>query len=195
MSDVLPFLLTVLALLATPGPTNTLLAASGAVTGFRRSLRLVPAEIAGYVTTILILVAWARPLIEAHPVLTLAVKLAASFWLILCAARLWRDAGQTIAAIPDPVSPCRVFVTTLINPKAQIFALVVLPAGPLASLGLHLGLLTACIPAVALGWISLGRVLIRSTKSRLSPRLVWRVAAAVLVVFALITAGAAIAAP
>ncbi|HZF76664.1 MAG TPA: lysine transporter LysE, partial [Acetobacteraceae bacterium] len=55
MQDPVLFALAVLFILGTPGPTNTLLATSGATAGFRRSLILLPAEAAGYGISILTL--------------------------------------------------------------------------------------------------------------------------------------------
>lgn len=46
--EIVTFVAVVVALLATPGPTNTLLAASGAAVGLTRSPRLLLAECAGY---------------------------------------------------------------------------------------------------------------------------------------------------
>ncbi len=40
--------LALLVLLLTPGPTNTLMALAGAERGWTRALRLIPAELAGY---------------------------------------------------------------------------------------------------------------------------------------------------
>ena len=53
MQDPVLFTLTVLLILGTPGPTNTLLATAGATVGFRRALPLLPAEAAGYLIAIL----------------------------------------------------------------------------------------------------------------------------------------------
>ena len=48
MTDKFSFIIVALALLATPGPTNTLLATSGAASGFRKSLVLLLGEFLGY---------------------------------------------------------------------------------------------------------------------------------------------------
>ena len=50
--STLPFVLSILALLLTPGPTNTLLAVGAASAGFRRSLPLVLAELTAYLLVV-----------------------------------------------------------------------------------------------------------------------------------------------
>ncbi len=52
---VLSFVASPAVLLAIPGPTNALLAASGAFVGVRKSRRLVIAAIAGYLLAIFVL--------------------------------------------------------------------------------------------------------------------------------------------
>lgn len=52
MADPVLYLLAVAMLLATPGPTNTLMATAGASAGIRGSLVLLLAELAGYLIAI-----------------------------------------------------------------------------------------------------------------------------------------------
>lgn len=194
VSDLTAFALAVLAFLATPGPTNTLLAASGAAQGIRASLRLVPAEIAGYMISISTLAGVIGPWLGNHSGLALGLKLAACLWLTVSAARLWRDAAHAdLSARPAGVSVGRVFVTTLLNPKALIFALVLLPPRPLMELGPWLALLAGLIVAVALGWIALETILAKSAGDKANPGRIWRLAAVVLCLFSTLLVGSAVA--
>lgn len=194
MHDLLTFALAVLALLATPGPTNTLLAASGATAGLRWSLRLVPYEIAGYVLSIAVLTIVVGPLVAGHPAFSAALRLAAAAYLSWSAVVLWRSAADSFAHAPRPVTPLRVFVTTLLNPKALVFAFAVFPALPLPEIAPYAALFLSAVVVVGTGWIIVGRVLVRSAGSTATPRLVTRVSAIVLAVFATLIAGTAVAA-
>lgn len=189
--DPVTFVVAVVALLATPGPTNTLLAASGASVGVVGSLRLVPAEIGGYLTAITALTVVAAPLVAAHAVVAVGLKLAASLWLGCCALRLWREAGEAFEAGETPVSVRQIFVTTLVNPKALIFALVIIPQGPLAQTAPWLAGFSGLVVAVAIGWIGLGAMLARSAGRLATPRRIRRLAALGLAAFATLVAGSA----
>jgi len=194
MTDPILFSLAVLALLATPGPTNTLLAASGAAFGFRRSLKLYPAEIGGYLISISALISVAGPIIARHPEAAIALKLAASLWLIFSAVSLWRQAGEGFRTDEVSISVRRVFVTTLLNPKALIFALSIFPPGPLGQIIPWLAGFSGLVLLVATGWIGMGSIIGRSAGLLATPRLIWRLAAMGLATFATIIAGSAIAA-
>lgn len=194
MHDPLPFALAVLALLATPGPTNTLLAAAGASEGVRRSLRLVPAELAGYLISISLLLFLAGPAVAASPALASGLKLAAGTWLAFSAFRLWREAGDGFAATPKPVGFSRVFVTTLVNPKALVFALVLIPPGTLAEVAPWLTLFAGLVALVGSGWVVVGGLIARSGGRLVTPRRISRTAALVLAGFATLLAGSAVAA-
>jgi threonine/homoserine/homoserine lactone efflux protein len=186
------FALSVLVLLATPGPTNTLLAAAGAAAGLKRSLGLVAAELGGYLTAIGLLSTVLGAVIAERPALALALKLAAGVWLACCALRLWRQSAA-VEAGAAPISGRRVFLTTVTNPKALVFALVLLPPLPLPELVPWLAGFSALVMMVGSGWVALGALLARSAASVATPRRVCRAAAVALTVFATILAGSALA--
>ena len=155
------FALAALALLVSPGPTNTLLFVSGAGAGVRASLRLIPAEIAGYLTVIVPLALFGRPYLAAHPKLEQAVAVAASLWVLYLAFSLWRAPRDEAARA---VSFRRVLFTTMMNPKALVIALVLLPPPEKAAdLVPPLSIFAALVLFVASGWIAAGAGIGRAT--------------------------------
>jgi hypothetical protein len=134
------------------------------------------------------------PVMAQSPGMMLTLKLVASLWLALCALRLWREAGSAFKTDKAPISVGRVFVTTLANPKALIFAFGILPQGPLTELAPWFLGFCGLISVVALGWIGMGVLVARSAGPLASPQRVWRAAAVVLTTFATVIAGSAIAA-
>lgn len=149
--------LAIFVLLVTPGPTNTLLAIAGAERGWTRALPLIPVEIAGYLTTILPLVSVGATIIAHLPVLKLAIALIAAAWVLWLALRMWRISRPDRN---DPgVTAWRIYVTTMLNPKALIFGLVLLPAATAWGLALNLGLFVGQILLVAAVWAALGAAL------------------------------------
>ncbi|WP_149538009.1 LysE family translocator [Siccirubricoccus phaeus] len=159
MEDPILFTLAVLTVLGTPGPTNTLLATSGATVGLRRSLPLMLGEAAGYTISILTLGLLLGPAMAAAPLLAAALRVAVGLYLLLLALRLWRHGGAVLAT-GAVVMPRQVFVTTLLNPKAIVFALGILPfgAGPAVWPLYMLGFLPL-LATVAMAWIIVGTVL------------------------------------
>jgi threonine/homoserine/homoserine lactone efflux protein len=146
--------LAVLLLLLTPGPTNTLILLAGAEHGLPGAVRLIPAELAGYLLAVVPLALAGQTVLRAWPDLRLAVALLAAAWVGLLALRLWRQPPATAAGL---VSVRTVLVTTALNPKALIFGLVLLPApGRLAE---TLALFAALVVLVALVWATAGSCL------------------------------------
>jgi threonine/homoserine/homoserine lactone efflux protein len=117
--------LAILALLVTPGPTNTLMFLAGAERGAPRALRLIPAELAGYLVTVVPLALVGAPLFAALPEARTLLAIAAGVWVALLALRLW----HLPQADGNAKSVCArtLFATTLFNPKALVFGLVLLP--------------------------------------------------------------------
>ncbi len=159
MEDSVLFALAVLAVLGTPGPTNTLLATAGATAGVRRSLPLIAAEAAGYTISILTLGLALGPVMAGAPLLAGALRGAVGAYLLFLALRLWRRGGAALAT-GAVVTPRQVFTTTLLNPKAIVFALGIVPfgAGPGVWPPYMLGFL-GLLASVAAAWIAAGAML------------------------------------
>jgi threonine/homoserine/homoserine lactone efflux protein len=190
MEDPILFVLAVLTILGTPGPTNTLLATSGAAAGVRASLPLVPAEAAGYLIAILAIGLALGPAVAALPLLAAALRLGVGAYLLVLAVRLWqRGGGALVQGGRRVVTPRQIFTTTLLNPKAIVFALGVVPFSAPRP---HLYLLgfAAMLGAVALCWIGAGAALGRAAAGAGRAGMVPRVGAAAVAAFALVLVSA-----
>lgn len=189
------FAMAVLLLLLTPGPTNTLLAVSGAARGLKASLPLIGAELGGYLTTILPLVFLAAPLLRDQPVAALIIKLVSTLWVLLLAARLW--VRPPSATEPGAVTVATVYCTTVMNPKALIIGLALMPSATFAAPETlvvplpYLALFVLLVILVATCWLSAGAAILRRVATT-NPMLFGRVAGSFLVVFAISLAGRAI---
>lgn len=148
------FISTVLALLLAPGPTNTLMGVAGAQRSPSGVVRLLPAELLGYLTTILPLVYLGTELLAYWPVAASVLKVAAAAWVMFLAVSLWGLRGGADAN--NQVTARRVYLTTMLNPKALIFGLVLLPASGDPELMPRLGLFSLMVVAVALLWGTAG---------------------------------------
>ena len=193
MVDPLTFLLAALTLLATPGPTNTLLAMSGAATGFRASLHLLAAEVGGYMLSMLILGLVLGALLAAHPGAAIILKVACALYLVWLAVQLWRQ-GPAALLTAAPVTFRNVFATTLLNPKALIFTFVIVPYlkdGLLVAAAPYLAALAALIVCVGASWIALGSALRAGSGGNLAGGVVRRVGATALVLFAIVLGNSA----
>lgn len=158
------FAFAVLALLAVPGPTNTLLAGSGATVGISRSLRLLAGELAGYLISIAVLRQIFGTFVSETSGVQIALKWAIAAYLLFLAVRLWRwsgDQGDLAFTVR------RVFVTTLLNPKALIFAVLIFPQPPAPVLPYFAGF-AAMVVSVGAAWVTAGSLLTRFTSPRLS---------------------------
>ncbi len=140
---------TLLALLASPGPTNALLAMAGAQGARGPALPLL--VLAGYAAAVLPLALWGGPWLTELPALRHGLTLSAAVWVGLLAVRLWRADRFAITA---RVTPLQIVLTTAMNPKALVIGLVLLPAGP--GLPLGLGLFAGLVLAISALWLRLG---------------------------------------
>lgn len=178
------FVLASLTLLATPGPTNTLLATSGAAVGMRRSVPLLVAEFMGYLLAIVLLRSLVSPVIAAAPVVGTALRLAAAVYLLYLAFKLWQT-GVQMPADGTSVTFTNVFITTLLNPKAIIFAFTLLPAGHgLLALAPWMAGLSLMIGVVGGLWIVAGASVRRGLAGTIPSRIGYRLSALALTLLA-----------
>lgn len=181
MQDPVLFSLAVLAILGTPGPTNTLLAASSALVGVRRSLPLILAELSGYLLAIAGLHAVFGSLLAAYPAINTLLRVLVAVYLLAAALELWRR-RDVLEGPPAGVRFERVFVTTLLNPKAIVFAFGVIPlSAPNAAFYL-LGFVGFVVLA-ALSWLAVGALVGRMATQPAS-RAIPRASALILTLFA-----------
>ncbi|KKC34527.1 LysE family translocator [Devosia psychrophila] len=183
MTDALPFIAAVLALLATPGPTNTLMAAAGAQRGVGQSLVLLVGELGGYFIAITLWIELVGAVGASQPLVPVAAKFIAAAFLLWSAWKLWADAGHADLA-QRGITLGRVFVTTLINPKALVFAFAIFPHVGFAERLPYLGVFAVLVIATAIGWMALGMVAARSSAGLLTSSRVERITAVALAVFA-----------
>ena len=145
------------ALLLTPGPTNTILAACGASAGFRKASVLPLAEALGYALAVGIFVACAS-LVRADPVAMGAIRLIAAGWLAFSAYRLWGEPFPR-GGSGGRSSFARVLLTTMVNPKAMLVGTILIPGDVGGAAPLWIGTYVALSIAAGMGWVLLGALL------------------------------------
>ena len=174
-------------ILFTPGPTNTLLATAGLQRGWWQATRLIPFELVGYVLAISV---WGYGMAQmmAHlPQLPAIMKTLSAVYLAFLAMRLWQHAQASDSESTGRIAAPNLFLATLLNPKALLFATAVFPMETwrswqdyftiMAEFGLLVGM-AAC------AWIALGASMRQAKQTWLRPEYLQRLAACVLSVFA-----------
>lgn len=165
-------------LLLLPGPTNALVAAATATGGAVRLPGALGAVLLAYGLALTLLGLGAGTLTEIAPAASPVLKLLASAALVLSAIKLWRadPAAGTV------VSTGRVFLITLINPKALVLAFAILPPGP-PQLPLLAGTTAVIVLATAI-WGLVGLAIGRFGRRHVGAGTLNRATAAVLAAFA-----------
>jgi len=142
-------------ILLTPGPTNTLLASSGVQVGLRKSVKLIPAEVLGYVISIS---AWGMLIGKVSstlPMLPPILKLLSACYIIFLAIKLWHTANQEVELNQPTIRARELFCATLLNPKALLFASAIFPVGAWSNFHIyliHMMAYLALITPIALFW-------------------------------------------
>jgi len=151
------FILAILILLSTPGPTNTLLWASGALVGVQRSLKLLMGELTGYLSAIILILLIFEPITQRFPNVERFLALVVGVYICLLAFRIWVRSNN-VAASAELISLRKVFMVTLLNPKSFVFALTIIPIGH-PRLHWYFVALGICIILVGFIWIMLGHII------------------------------------
>ena len=160
--EAFSFLVTAVVILICPGPTNALLATSGATVGWRRSLPLLLAEVTGYLISILTIGFVIGREIAGMPRVAVALKVVAGIYLVALALRMWKTRLEVQQAV---VSFRRVFLTTLVNPKALLFALVVIPMHQ-PNTASYLAAFFIIVPIIGSVWLAIGSMINRGIGDR-----------------------------
>lgn len=175
-------------ILLTPGPTNTLLASSGVQVGLRKSVKLIPAEVLGYVISIS---AWGMLIGKVSttlPLLPPILKLLSACYIIYLAIKLWHTANQEIELNQPTIRTRELFCATLLNPKALLFASAIFPVAAWSDFHIyliHMIAYLALITPIALFWIFLGSLLASKKVAWLNQTNLQKTASLVLVSFSI----------
>lgn len=148
--------------LIVPGPTNTLLLSSGLKVGVRRTAPLIAAEALGYVASIALWGFFLSALSASRPWLPVVVKLLSSAYILYLAAKIWRQSGALQHVTAGPVSLRDMFVTTVMNPKALLFASTIFPLAAFQSTAYFwqaIAVFLVVLVPIAIGWSTLGMLL------------------------------------
>ncbi|MCW2079672.1 UNVERIFIED_ORG: threonine/homoserine/homoserine lactone efflux protein [Bradyrhizobium japonicum] len=115
------------------------------------------AEAIGYVIAISFFVVFAQN-VRANPAMFFLVKAIASLWLMYTAVRLWRTLFELQYKTPVE-SFLRILITTIVNPKAMLVGVVLIPAD--AAIQAYLWIATYAVMSIfaGMGWVLLGSLM------------------------------------
>jgi threonine/homoserine/homoserine lactone efflux protein len=178
----------VVAILLTPGPTNTLLASSGIQVGIRKSFRLIPSESFGYLISITFWGFLIGKISTELPLLPTILKLFSASYIIYLAIKLWRTANIEVSFNQPTIRARELFIATLLNPKALLFASAIFP--PIAWVNIdyyvsHMLVFMLLIVPIAFFWTFLGSVLASNKIQWLNQKNLQKTASLVLLSFSI----------
>jgi threonine/homoserine/homoserine lactone efflux protein len=192
-TEPIGFLLAVLIVLLTPGPTNSLLVIAAATLTWRKAFLLIPAEIAGYFISIATLLILLRLGSHLAPI-GMLLRVACACYLTYVSFFLWRTNPSTSSQKSPDFR--KVFVVTVLNPKGLVFAAAIFPNSPdstFQSIWPYFAAFGIVCVLVASAWIIFGTALRKGSASYLSIESLQRVTAAVLACFAILLLGSTFA--
>ena len=176
----------VVTVLMTPGPTNTLLASSGIQVGVRRSLALIPTEALGYFISITLWGMIIGTVSKQFPIIPTMLKLFSAGYILFLAIKLWRTSSQEVNFNQPTIQAKQLFIATLVNPKALLFASAVFPVfvwKSMAAYTAHMLVFLLLIVPIAFFWTYIGAVLANNKVSWLNQCNMQKAASLVLISF------------
>ncbi len=108
----------VVTILLTPGPTNTLLASAGLQAGLKHSLKLIPAEVIGYLIAITSWGVLLESVSHFIPWLPAILKLMSASFILYLAFKLWITSTEDIKLDRPLITPKALFLATLFKPES-----------------------------------------------------------------------------
>lgn len=179
------FVLAMMAVLMTPGPSNALLASSAHQQGMVKTIVLVPAELMGYFYAINI---WALIIHLSAPVwpnLIHILHFLSIVYVLWLAFHLWKSAHLQQHNQKHPsIQPRELFLTSLKNPKAILFAAGIFPLetwnSPLNFVMVFAVFALVLLP-VALFWMSFGRAILSGQNQKIKTDLLYKGSALMLI--------------
>lgn len=164
-----------IALLATPGPTNMVLLIAASERGFLKACHLLAVVLSAYLATIIPLSFGGGHVLAYLPGLKPLVAVLAGIWVARLAVKLWQRPAEGQAS--PAVTNRAVFTTTLLNPKALIIGIVLMPAQTAWVTATNILLFVSVATLASLVWLAAGQVVARGNPG--GPPLGFRRAAAV----------------
>lgn len=179
------FVLAVIAVLMTPGPTNALLASSAHQQGIAQTSLFIPAEFFGYFYAINM---WALLIHISEPIwpnlihILHFLSMVYVFWL---AFHLWKSADlEKHNKRFNSIRPHQLFFSTLKNPKALLFAAGIFPLETWSSptnFILVFSVFSLVLLPCALFWMSFGRAILSGEARQIKADLLYKGSAMMLV--------------
>lgn len=148
--------------LIVPGPTNTLLLSAGLKSGIRETWPLVVSEAAGYVVSISVWGFFLCALTASNNWMLVGVKLLSSMFIFYLAVKMWIKGPKLRQLVTTPVSRRDLFIATLMNPKALLFASTLFPLATFQSarnFASVIGAFLIILVPIGIGWSCLGGLL------------------------------------
>jgi threonine/homoserine/homoserine lactone efflux protein len=178
--NLLAFSFALFALLILPGPTNTVLVMSAQGLKLQRALALLATVAVAYMTIVVPVFVLAGPLLHDHATVGKGVKLLSAAWVLYLAARLW-------SAGPEPtgssISLAALFVTTVLNPKAIVIGLTLIPSADSLPPVVSISTLAFIVLATSTIWLTAGHLIL--CQGPRAQMLAQRFGSAVLLIFSI----------